>query len=79
MGEDEDLEDLKGLARGIVGMYKAVWDEVERQFPALSIEDRHRIFSLISPFINNMFAMAMNEGAMEDFAKTTGKSKKKRR
>jgi len=56
-----------------------VWDEVERQFPALSIEDRHRIFSLISPFINNMFAMAMNEGAMEDFARTTGKSKKKRR
>ena len=79
MGEDEDLEDLKGLARDIVSMYKAVWDEVERQFPELSIEDRHRIFSLISPFINNMFAMAMKEGAMEDFATTTGKSKKKRR
>jgi hypothetical protein len=79
MGEDEDLEDLKGLARGIVGMYKAVWDEVERQFPELSIEDRHRIFSLISPFINSMFAMAMKEGEMEDSATATGKSKKKRR
>ena len=79
MGEDEDLREWKELAREIVFTYKVVWDEVERQFPELSIDDRHRIFSLISPCINNMFAMAMNEGAMEDFAKTQDKSKMKRR
>ena len=79
MGENDDLEELKGVARATVSMYKAVWDEIERQFPELSIEDRHRIFSLISPFINNMFAIMMKEDAMEDFATTTGKSKKKRR
>ena len=79
MGASEDLEDLKVLAGGIVSMYKAVWLEVERQFKELSTEDRHGIFSLISPCINSMFTMAMNEDAMEDFPKTKGKSKKKTR
>jgi len=59
-------------------MYRAVWVEVERQFPTLSAEERLRICSVISPFINNMFAMALNEGLMEDLAKTNGKRKKKR-
>jgi hypothetical protein len=79
MGEDEDLKELKELAREIVFMHKVVWDEVECQFSGLSADKRERIFSLISPFINNMFAMMMNEGAMEDFAKTQDKSKKKKR
>jgi hypothetical protein len=48
---------LKELAREIVFMYKAVWDEVECQLSGLSADKRERIFSLISPFINNMFAM----------------------
>jgi len=68
MGDDEDLEEWNGMAKEIVSMYRAVWTEVERQ----------RIFSLISPFTNNMFTMAMNEGLMEDFAKTSSKRKKKR-
>jgi hypothetical protein len=76
MGEDEEL---KVLAREIVFMYKTVWDEVECQLSGLSADKRERIFSFISPFINSMFAMAMNEGAVEDFAKTQDKSKKKRR
>jgi hypothetical protein len=66
------------MAKEIVSMYRAVWTEVERQFPTLSTEERQRIFSLISPFINNMFTMAMNEDLMEDFAKTSSKRKKKR-
>ncbi len=61
-----------------VGMYRAVWVEVERQFPTSSAEERVRICSFISPFINNMFTLAVNEGLMEDFAKTSGKRKKKR-
>jgi len=68
MGDDEDLEEWNGMAKEIVSMYRAVWTEVERQ----------RIFSLIFPFTNNMFTMAMNEGLMEDFAKTSSKRKKKR-
>jgi len=78
MGDDEDLEEWNGMAKEIVSMYRAVWTEVERQFPTLSTEERQRIFSLISPFINNMFTMAMNEDLMEDFAKTSSKRKKKR-
>ena len=78
MSDDECLEEWDMLAKEIVSMYRAVWVEVEHQFPASSAEERVRICSLISPFINNMFAMAFNEGLMEDWAKTSGKRKKKR-
>jgi len=78
MGEDEDLKMLKGVAREITFMYKVVWDEVECQFSGLSADNRERIFSLTPPFINNMFNVAMDEGLMEDFAKPSGKRKKKR-
>jgi len=79
MGDDEGLEEWNMMAKEIVGMYRAVWVEVERQFPASSAEERVQICSLISPFINNMFAMAVNEGLMEDLAKPSNKRKKKRR
>ncbi|MGA3111006.1 MAG: hypothetical protein ABSE15_03130 [Candidatus Bathyarchaeia archaeon] len=55
-----------------------MWDEVECQFSGLSADNRERIVSLISPVINNMFNVAMNEDLMEDLAKTSGKGKKKR-
>jgi hypothetical protein len=74
MSEDEDLKVLKEMAREIVFMYKVVWDEVECQFSGLSADNRERIISLISPVINNMFNVAMNE----DLAKNGGKRKKKR-
>jgi hypothetical protein len=74
MSEDEDLKVLKEMASEIVFMYKVVWDEVERQFSGLSADNRERIVSLISPVINNMFNVAMNE----DLAKNSGKGKKKR-
>jgi hypothetical protein len=51
---------------------------VERQFPTLSAEERQRLCSFIFPFMNNVFTMAVNEGVMEDLAKTSGKGKKKR-
>ena len=78
MGDDEGLEEWNMMAREIVGMYRAVWVEVESQFPTLSAEERVRICSFIFPFMNNMFTMAVNEGLMEDLAKTSGKRKKKR-
>jgi dolichyl-phosphate-mannose--protein O-mannosyl transferase len=78
MSDDEGLEEWNVMAKEIVGMYRAVWVEVERQFPTLSAEERVRICSFIFPFMNNMFAMAVNEGFMEDLAKTSGKGKKKR-
>jgi hypothetical protein len=75
---DEDLEEWNVMAKEIVGMYRAVWVEVERQFPTLSVEERVRICSFIFPFMNNVFTMAVNEGVMEDVAKPRGKGKKKR-
>ena len=78
MGDDEGLEEWNMMAREIVGMYRAVWVEVERQFPTLSAEERVRICSFIFPSMNNMFTIAVNEGFMEDLAKTSGKRKKKR-
>jgi hypothetical protein len=78
MGDDEGLEEWNTMAREIVGMYRAVWVEVERQFPTLSAEERQRLCSFIFPFMNNVFTMAVNEGFMEDLAKTSGKGKKKR-
>ena len=76
---DEGLEEWNMMAREIVGMYRAVWVEVESQFPTLSAEERVRICSFIFPFMNNVFTMAVNEGLMDDLAKTSGKRKKKRR
>ena len=78
MSVDEGLEEWNTMAREIVGMYRAVWVEVERQFPMLSAEERQRLCSFIFPFMNNVFTMAVNEGVMEDLAKTSGKGKKKR-
>jgi hypothetical protein len=77
MGDDEGLEEWNTMDREIVGMYRAVWVEVEPQFPTLSAEERQRLCSFIFPFMNNVFTMAVNEGVMEDVAKTSGKGKKR--
>jgi hypothetical protein len=78
MSEDEGLEEWSMMAKEIVNMYMAVWVEVERQFPTLSIEERQRICSFIYPFLNNMFAIALKEGFLADSVKSSGKRKKKR-
>jgi len=78
MSDDEDLEDWSLMAKEIVSMYRAVWVEVERQFPTFSVEERQRICSFIFPFLNQMFAAALNEGFMEHAVKGGGKRKKKR-
>lgn len=75
---DEDLEDWSLMAKEIVSLYRAVWVEVERQFPTLSVEQRQQICSLISPFLSHMFAAALREGFMEEQAKGRRKGKRKR-
>jgi Ni,Fe-hydrogenase III large subunit len=77
MSDDEGLEEWNIVAKEIVSMYRAVWVEVERQFPTLSADERQRVCSFISPFINNMLTMALKEGSMEDLAKRSGKRKKR--
>lgn len=78
MTVDEDFEEMKGAVRGMVIMFKTVWDEVEHQFSELSREERHRIFSVIAPFITDIFAMVMREDVTEDIVKPNSKRKKRR-
>jgi len=78
MSDDECLGEWDMVAKEVVSMYRAVWVEVEQQFPTSSAEERQRICSFISPLINNMFTVAFNEGLMEDLAKASSKRKKKR-
>jgi len=78
MAVDEEFEELKEAIREMVILFKTMWDEVEHQFSDLSKEERYRIFSLIAPFITDLFAMAAKEGVMEDMAKTTRKRKKRK-
>lgn len=79
MREAVESED-KQMARSIVGMYKAVWLEVEHQFSTCSSEERMKIFSFISPLINHMCMIAFNESleVLEDLQKANSKRKTKR-
>ena len=78
MSDNEDLDEWNMMAKEIVSMYRAVWIEVERQFPTSSAEERQRIYSSISPFISNMCIKAFNEDLTEDSTKPRNKRKKKR-
>ena len=78
MSDDEGLEEYDPMIKELVSMYKAMWVEVEHQFPTSSAEERLRVCSLISPLINNLFTMAFSEGLMDDLPKASGKRKKKR-
>jgi len=78
MTADEGYEELKETIRELVIMFKMVWDEIEHQFSGLSREERFRIFSVVAPFITDMFGMAAREGIMEDMVKADKKRKRKR-
>ena len=78
MTADEGYEELKEIIRELVIMFKMVWDEIEHQFSGLSREERFRIFSVVAPFITDMFGMAAREGIMEDMVKADKKRKRKR-
>ena len=78
MPVNEEFEELKDVIREMVTMFKTVWYEVEHQFSELPREERHRIFSLIAPFITDIFAVAAREGVIEDRSKPVSKRKKRR-
>jgi len=78
MTADEELEELKETIRELVIMFKTVWDEIEHQFSGLSREERFRIFSVVAPFITDIFRIAAREGTIEDMVKPDRKRKKKR-
>ena len=73
------FEGWEEISREMVFMFKTVWDEIERQFSGLPKEDRFQVFSIVAPFITDMFCMAAREGAMEETVKPARKTKRKRR
>jgi len=78
MMDDEEFEEVKETFRGLVILFKTVWDEIEHQFSGLPKEERHRIFSVVAPSITDIFGMALREGEIEDIAKPDRKRKKRR-
>ena len=78
MTADEEFEELKETIRELVFMLKMVWDEIEHQFSGSSREERFRIFSVVAPFITDIFRMAASKEMMEDTVKPDRKRKKKR-
>ena len=78
MADDEESEELKGTIREFVNVFKMVWDEIEHQFSGSSREERFRVFSVVAPFITDIFSMAASEEMMEDTVKPDSARKKKR-
>jgi hypothetical protein len=78
MTDDEESEELKETIREFVNVFKTVWDEIEHQFSGSSREERFRVFSVVAPFITDVFSMAAREEMMEDTVKPDSEKKKKR-
>jgi len=78
MTDDEESEELKETIREFVNVFKTVWDEIEHQFSGSSREERFRVFSVVAPFITDIFSMAASEEMMEDTVKLDSARKKKR-
>ena len=78
MTDDEESEELKETIREFVTVFKTVWDEIEHQFYGSSREERFRVFSVVAPFITDVFSMAAREEMMEDTVKPDSERKKKR-
>jgi len=76
---DEEFEDLKEGVKGVVLLFKTIWEEVEHQFSELPKEERCRIFSVISPIVTDMFTRMEVEDEIADSTKyrTKRRSKKK--
>jgi hypothetical protein len=74
----DDEQSDRDMAKEIVSMYKTIWVEVEQQFPTCTSEERLKICSFISPLMNNMFLMALDEDLMEKLDKASGKKNRRR-
>ena len=74
------LEELKSIIQGEVSVYKAIWDEVERQFADTPAETRIKIYSSIAPYIGDMVTLTATEsieGEEEEDRKRKKNKKKK--
>jgi len=70
---DEDLEDLKQSIRGMVVLFKAIWDEVAHQFSKLSRSERIRIFGIIAPNLTDVMVSIAGMGVDEDLKERQGR------
>ena len=82
--ENEECEcgcesnELKALIEGEVGIYKAIWDEVQLQFSDTPEETRIKIYSNIAPYIGDMVALSATE-CMEDAEEEKEDRKRKKK
>jgi hypothetical protein len=76
-----DDEGLKLGIKGLVFMFKSLWDEVDDQFSDMSKSEKFRLFEAISPLISDMI-FALPEWEEEEVeppkSQKGGKSSKKR-
>jgi len=76
---DEEFEDLKEGVKGIVLLFRTIWEEVEHQFSELPKEERYRIFSVIAPIVTDVFTRAEAEDVTEDLTKFKGNRRGKKK
>jgi hypothetical protein len=72
------LDELKSIIQGEVSVYKAIWDEVERQFADAPAETRIKIYSSIAPYIGDVVTLTATECLEEEEDSTPKKKKKKK-
>jgi hypothetical protein len=72
------LDELKSIIQGEVSVYKAIWDEVERQFADAPAETRIKIYSSIAPYIGDMVTLTATECIGEEEDRKRKKNKKKK-
>jgi len=59
--DKEETEDLNQMIHIFVLFYKTIWNEVDKQFPELPRQEKHKIFKVIAPSIAEMLNTAMTD------------------
>ena len=72
------LDELKSIIQGEVSVYKAIWDEVERQFADAPAETRIKIYSIIAPYVGDVVTLTATE-CLEEEEEEDSKPKKKKK
>lgn len=77
--DKEELEDFNQMISVFVLFYKTIWSEVEKQFPELSTEEKHKIYGVIAPSIVGMLNMTADDSNEHEIrSKPRNKRRKKR-
>lgn len=71
-------DELKAIIQGEVGIYKAIWEEVQQQFSGASEETRIKIFDTIAPYIAEVITVSTTECLEEEEEEEDHKGKKKK-